>query len=131
MSEPATTRPAAASALAALLLVEGLAMLVLAVWLAIQALGDPAEHIGGGLFLAVIVAGVALLLAQAGRAMLDGRAWARSASVVFHVLMLGVSLGTWNGGEGPVPLALLLVALAITGLVLSFRGSVTAWLRRE
>lgn len=106
-------------------------MLVLAVWLAIQALGDPAEHIGGGLFLAVIVAGVALLLAQAGRAMLDGRAWARSASVVFHVLMLGVSLGTWNGGEGPVPLALLLVALAITGLVLSFRGSVTAWLRRE
>ena len=131
MSEPTTTRPKAATALGALLLVEGLGMVVLAGWLAVQAFGDPPEHVAGGLFLAALAAGSALLIALAGRGMLDGRAWSRSASVVWHVLVLGVSLGTWNGGAGPVPLALGLCAVAIAGLVLVFRRSVTGWVRRD
>ena len=63
--------------------------------------------------------------------MLDGRAWSRSAAVVWQVLQLGVALGTFDGGEGPVPLALLLAALSAAGFILVLRRSVTAWLRRE
>ena len=106
-------------------------MLGVAVWLAIGALGDPVEHIAGGLFLAVLAAGAAAFLLAAGRAMLDGRAWSRSAAVVWQVLQLGVALGTFDGGEGPVPLALVLAALSIAGLVLVLRRSVTEWLRRD
>ncbi|WAC65346.1 hypothetical protein OVA14_08130 [Agrococcus sp. SL85] len=131
MSEAAQARPRAASAAAALLLVEALGMVGVAVYLAIASFGDPIEHLGGGLFLAVIAAGAGLFLAQAGRAMLNGRAWSRSAAVVWQVLQFGVALGTFDGAEGPVPLALLLAGLAIAVMVLVLRRSVTGWLRRE
>lgn len=131
VSEAAPARPRAATWAGALLLVEALGMIGVAVYLAIASFGDPIEHRGGGLFLAVLAAGSGLFLAQAGRAMLDGRAWARSAAVVWQVLQLGVALGTFDGGEGPVPLALVLAALAIAGMVLVLRRSVTGWLRRE
>jgi hypothetical protein len=131
VSEASKARPRAATWTAAILLLEALGMLAVAVWLAIAALGDPVEHIAGGLFLAVLAAGAAAFLLAAGRAMLDGRAWSRSATLVWQVLQLGVALGTFNGGEGPVPLALVLAALAIAGLILVLRRSVTDWLRRD
>lgn len=130
MSDVPSTRPATAASAGALMLLEGLGMIAVAVWLAIAALGDPVEHIAGGLFLALLAAGAAVFLAAAGKAMLDGRAWSRAAAVVWHVLLLGVALGTFDGGEGPVWLALLMAAVAITGFVLVLRGSVTGWLRR-
>ncbi|UOW01103.1 hypothetical protein [Agrococcus sp. SCSIO52902] len=131
MSDVSRARPSTAAAAAALMLLEGLGMIAVAVWLAIAALGDPVEHIAGGLFLAVLAAGAALFLAAAGKAMLDGRAWSRAAAVVWHVLLLGVALGTFDGGEGPVWLAVLLAAVAITGFTLVLRRSVTGWLRRD
>jgi hypothetical protein len=131
VSEVSKGRPRTATWAGAILLVEALGMLAVAVWLAIAALGDPVEHIAGGLFLAVLAAGAAAFLLAAGRAMLDGRAWSRSAAVVWQVLQLGVALGTFDGGEGPVPLALVLAALSIAGLVLALRRSVTEWLRRD
>ncbi|WP_306232284.1 hypothetical protein [Agrococcus beijingensis] len=131
MSEVSSDRPATATWAGGLMLLEGLGMIGLAVWLAVSALGDPLEHIGGGLFLAVLAAGSALFLAVAGKAMLDGKAWSRAAAVVWHVLLLGVALGTFDGGQGPVPLALVMAALAITVFALVLRKSVTGWLRRE
>lgn len=131
MSEVSNGRPSTATWTGAIVLVEALGMLVLAVWLAVAALGDPVEHIAGGLFLAVLAAGAAAFLLAAGRAMLDGRAWSRSAAVVWQVLQLGVALGTFDGGEGPVPLALLLAALSAAGFILVLRRSVTDWLRRD
>lgn len=130
MNEVSKGRPRTATWTGAILLVEALGMLAVAVWLAIGALGDPVENIAGGLFLAVLAAGAAAFLLAAGRAMLDGRAWSRSATVVWQVLQLGVALGTYDGGQGPVPLALVLAALSIAGLVLVLRRSVTEWLRR-
>ncbi|MFA4841049.1 MAG: hypothetical protein WC580_05035 [Agrococcus sp.] len=131
MSEVSNGRPRTATWTGAILLVEALGMLVLAVWLAVAALGDPVDHIAGGLFLAVLAAGAAAFLLAAGRAMLDGRAWSRGATVVWQVLQLGVALGTFDGGEGPVPLALVLAGLSIAGLILVLRRSVTDWLRRD
>jgi hypothetical protein len=131
VSEASRERPRTATWTGAILLVEALGMLVLAIWLAIAALGDPVEHIAGGLFLAVLAAGAAAFLLAAGRAMLDGRAWSRSAAVVWQVLQLGVAFGTFDGGEGPVPLALVLAGLSAAGLILVLRRSVTDWLRRD
>ncbi|WP_425843498.1 hypothetical protein [Agrococcus sp. TSP3-2-1] len=131
MSDDARVRPKTATTVGLLLLVEGLGMIALAVWLAFGALGSAAEHIAGGLFLAVLAAGAALFLALAGKAMLDGRAWSRSAAVVWSVLQLGVALGTFDGGEGPVWLALILAGLSAAIFIPALRASVTGWLRRE
>ena len=105
MSDHPTHRPTAATWAGALLLLEAIGMLALAVWATFSALGEAPEHIAGGLFLAALAAGSAFFLLQAGRAMLDG--------------------------EGPVWLALILAGLAIATLVLALRKSVTGWLRRE
>ena len=120
MSDDARVRPKTATTVGLLLLVEGLGMIALAVWLAFGALGSAAEHIAGGLFLAL-----------AGKAMLDGRAWSRAAAVVWSVLQLGVALGTFDGGEGPVWLALILAGLSAAIFIPALRASVTGWLRRE
>lgn len=124
-------RPRAATALAVLLFVESIAMLVLAGWLVLEALTDAVGQLGATLFLAVLALGAAFLLLQAGRGVLDGRSWSRSATVVWQVLQMGVALGTYDGAEGPVPLALALFVPAVAGLVLVFRRSVRAWLARE
>lgn len=131
MSDDARVRPRTATTVGILLLLEGLGMIALAVWLAFGALGSPAEHIAGGLFLAVLAAGAALFLALAGKAMLDGRAWSRAAAVVWSVLQLGVALGTFDGGEGEVWLALILAGLSAAIFIPVLRRSVTDWLRRE
>lgn len=106
-------------------------MLVLAGWLAVVALGDPPEHVAGGIFLAALAAGSALFLLQAGKALLNGARWSRAGAVVWQVLQLGVAFGTFNGGEGPVPVALVLAALAIAAFSLVMRRSVTFWLNPE
>lgn len=131
MSDHSRLRPVTASTAGGLLLLEALGMLVIAGWTAISALGDGPQHVAGGLFLAALAAGSAFFLLQAGRAMLDGRSWSRAAAVVWQVLQLGVAAGTFDGGEGPVWLALILAALAVTVLVLVLRRSVTIWLRPE
>ncbi len=131
MSDHSRLRPATATWAGSLLLLEALGMLAIAAWTAIEALGDPPAHIAGGLFLAAIAAGSAFFLLQTGRAMLDGRAWSRSAAVVWQVLQIGVAAGTFDGGEGPVWLALILAGLAGTVMVLVLRGSVTRWLHPD
>lgn len=131
MSDHSRRRPTTATWVGGLLLVEALGMLVIAGWSAISALGDAPQHIAGGIFLAALAAGSAFFLLQAARAMLDGRSWSRAGAVVWQVLQLGVAVGTFNGGEGPVWLALILAALALTILVLALRRSVTLWLRPE
>jgi hypothetical protein len=131
VSDHSSHRPATATWAGILLLVEALGMLGVAVWGVFSALtGDP-THIAGGLFLAAMAAGAAFFLLQAGRAMLDGRSWSRAAAVVWQVLQIGVAVGTFNGGEGPVWLALLLAALAAVTMTLALRRTVTVWLHRE
>ncbi|GEK80074.1 hypothetical protein [Agrococcus baldri] len=131
MSDHSRLRPTTVTWAGALLLLEALGMLAIAVWTAISALGDPPQHIAGGIFLAALAAGAAFFLLQAGRAMLDGRSWSRAGAVVWQVLQLGVAAGTFDGGEGPVWLALILAVLAVAIMVLVLRRSVTLWLRPE
>lgn len=106
-------------------------MLGVAAFVGIAVLGEGTAGMAGGLFLAALAAGSAFFLLQAGRAMLYGRYWSRSAAVVWQVLQLGVAFGTFNGGEGPVWLALVLAVLAVTIFTLVLRRTVTGWLNRE
>ena len=106
-------------------------MLVIAGWTAISALSDPPEHIAGGIFLAALAAGAAFFLLRVGKALLDGKPWSRAGAVVWQVLQIGVAAGTYDGGQGPVWLALILAALGIAVFVLVLRRSVTLWLNPE
>lgn len=124
-------RPREATALAILLLLEAAGMLVLAGWLVFEAIVLDRTQLGATLFLAALAAGSAFFLLQAGRGVLDGRSWSRSATVVWQVLQVGIAVGTYNGAEGPVPLALALFVPAVVALVLVFRKPTREWLARE
>lgn len=120
-------RPKAVLALTVVLFLEAAAMLGIAVWTVVTAFGESSDHLVASLFLAAIAAGASAFLWQAGRGMLAGRSWSRSATVVWQVLQMGVAFGTYNGAEGPVPIALALLVPAIVALVLVFRQSVRDW----
>lgn len=124
-------RPTAAGALAVVLFLEAAALVAVAVWLTIVAVGEGGRSLGATVFLAVLAVGAAFFLLQAGRGVLDGRAWSRAATIVWQVLQMGVSFGTYNGAEGPVPLALTMLVPAIVGLVLVFSRPVRTWLAQE
>ncbi len=124
-------RPRSATVAGGILLLEAVGMVAVAIWITVSALGEAIEHLGGSLFLAVICLATAVFLLQAGRGMLNAAAWSRSAAVVWQVLQVGVALGTYNGAEGPVPIALLLFIPSLVVLILVFRRSMSEWLVRE
>jgi len=131
VSDHPRVRPTTATAAGGLLLLEALGMLAIAVWVAVSALGDPPEHIAGGIFLAALAAGAAFFLLQVAKAMLDGKAWSRAGAIVWQVLQIGVAAGTFDGGEGPVWLALILAGVGVAVFALVLRRTVTVWLNPD
>ncbi|GAA2171836.1 hypothetical protein GCM10009846_07360 [Agrococcus versicolor] len=129
--EDMSERPRSAAILAVIVFVEAVALLGVAIWSVVTVIGTEARELTAGLFWAACLAGVAFFLVQAGRGVLDGRSWSRAAVVVWQVLQIGVAFGTYNGAEGPVPLALAMFVPALAALVLVFRKPVRDWLARE
>ena len=97
-----------------LVLLEACALVVVSgVAVASLVRGDAALP-GAMVFFAAFCLLVALVLAQASRALLGGRRWARSPVITWQVL-LGVMAVGWLGVEATVAAAaVLLVAVAIT-----------------
>ena len=131
MDAAMSERPRAAGILAIIVFLEAVAVLGVAVWSVVTVIGAEARELTAGLFWAACLAGLAFFLLQAGRGVLDGRSWSRAAVVVWQVLQLGISFGTFNGAEGPVPLALAMFVPALAALVIVFRRPTCEWLARE
>lgn len=131
MDAAMSERPRAVGILAIIVFVEAIAILGVAVWSVVTVIGGDGRELTAGLFWAACLVGVSLFLLQAGRGALDGRSWTRAAIVVWQVLQIGVSFGTFNGAEGPVPLALAMFLPALAALVLVFRKPVREWLAQE
>jgi peptidoglycan/LPS O-acetylase OafA/YrhL len=129
--EDMSDRPRSAAVLAVIVFLEAIALVGVAIWSVATVIGTEARELTAGLFWAACLALIAFFLLQAGRGVLDGRSWSRSAVVVWQVLQIGVSFGTYNGAEGPVPLALAMFVPALVALVLVFRKPVRDWLSRE
>jgi hypothetical protein len=79
-------KPALLYVLAALILLEGVALAVTAVYLVIEIFAAPSASLGTAIALAVLVAIGAVLLALLARATVDGRPWIRGATVCIALL---------------------------------------------
>ena len=131
MDAALSERPRAAGILAIIVFVEAVAILGVAIWSVVTVIGADARNVTAGLFWAACLVGLSFFLLQAGRGVLDGRSWTRAAVAFWQVLQIGIALGTFNGAEGPVPLALAMFVPAITALVLLFGTPTREWLARE
>lgn len=78
--------------------------------------------------LAVLAAGLAAVLAAAGRALLAGRRWARSPVITVHVLVVAMAVASWRTAPAPWPA----VGAALGVLVVAFLlpRSVVSWTDR-
>ncbi len=75
--------------------------------------------------LAVLAAGLAAVLAAAGRALLAGRRWARSPVITVHVLVVAMAVASWRTAPAPWPavgaaLGVLVVACLLPRSVVSW-----------
>lgn len=131
MDAAMSERPRAAGILAIIVFAEAVAILGVGVWWVATSLDGDGRDLTAGLFFGACLAGLSFFLLQAGRGVLDGRSWSRAAVVVWQVLQLGISFGTFNGAEGPVPIALAMFLPALAALILVLRRPTREWLARE
>jgi hypothetical protein len=97
---------------AALLAVEGVALLISGVWLGVRSLGDDvSDRAGGetGAIVAILVGAAILFLA---RAVLARKRWPRSPVIVLQILFLPVGVGLLQSGRPGFGVPLILLPIA-------------------
>jgi hypothetical protein len=105
----------------ALLTVESVAVVGLAIWLGVQAARATASDLASGIAVLLIAALCALWLVLTTVAAARRRSWMRGSSITWHLLVFAVAIGCFTGVTA-VPQAgwwLLVIAVIGVGLVLS------------
>lgn len=103
-----------------LMMLEGVAALVLAVWLLIELFVAKAESPVSAIALIVICLGAGLWIFSAGRSLLRGRGWARSAGVFVQLVLAAFAAGSLGGEGSSVRAFAFLLAPAIVTVILLF-----------
>ncbi|WP_205693658.1 hypothetical protein [Cellulomonas sp. IC4_254] len=123
-SRPAPVAPGAVRLLAGLVLLQALAVAVIAGALVV-ALVRGTSMPGPVVFLIVLAAGVAAVLGGAGRALLQGHRWGRAPVMTVQILLVVLAVG-WLGVEVAVwSVAVLALAVVVGGLLVT--PTVVAW----
>jgi hypothetical protein len=125
VSPPPPAAPSSALlAVSALVALQGLGLVVVAVFYVVETLVATATDTGRALVsgLLALVAGVGLLLV--GRGLSRGGRWARSPALVINLIAVPVAIGLFQGGRWYVGGPLLVWAVAV--VVLLFSSSVNA-----
>ncbi|MCG7287749.1 hypothetical protein MHY85_17420 [Cellulomonas sp. ACRRI] len=118
------TAPGAVRLLAGLVLLQALAVAVIAVALVV-ALVRGTSMPGPVVFLILLAAGVAAVLGGAGRALLRGQRWGRSPVMTVQILLVVLAVG-WLGVEVAVwSVAVLALAVVVGALLVT--PTVVAW----
>ena len=116
---------------AALLALEGLALLIVAGWEVVALVGGDVEDVGSSIALIVLtVVGAAAVLAFAV-ATARGQSWGRSGGIVTQLLVLAVALGAVTGPAPSISFAVVIAVPAIVGLVVLFAAARHAGTRRR
>lgn len=123
-STPGGRAPAPVRALTALVLLQALALLVLAVVLVVRVLGG-SDLVGPVVFMALLAVGVGLLLGSAGRALLRGHRWGRAPVMTVQILLVVLAVG-WLGVE-VAPWAVGVLVLAVVTAALLLVPAVVTW----
>ena len=116
---------------AALLALEGLALLMVAGWEVVALVGGDTDDVGSSIALIVLtVVGAAAVLAFAV-ATSRGQSWGRSGGIVTQLLVLAVALGAVTGPAPSISFAVVIAVPAIAGLVVLFAAARRAGARRR
>ena len=120
----------ALTALAVLLVLEGVAMAVVTVVLIVSTLTERSTSISSSIALAVFSALAAVLLIVTGRATSRAAKWIRPATFVWQLIVVLVGLYAFQGPQPRPDVGFGLVVPGILGIVLLFTPSVSAATRR-
>ena len=116
---------------AALLALEGLALLMVAGWEVVALVGGDTADVGSSIALIVLtVVGAAAVVAFAV-GVARGQSWGRSGGIVTQLLVLAVALGALTGPAPSAGFATVLAVPAIVGLIVLFAAARRAGARRR
>jgi uncharacterized membrane protein YhaH (DUF805 family) len=121
VDRPEKSFPPLLACLVVLLALESAGVVVLVIWLGIQAAQATASDLTSGIAILVIAALCALWLVLTTIAAARKRSWMRASSITWHLLVLATAVGSFTGVTA-VPQAgwvLLVVALIGIGLVVT------------
>lgn len=110
-------RPAGATVIVAILLLEALGLLAAAGWYLYGLLNSTPTSLGGAIFTMVFLVVLALWLLVVGSKLFAGYRWTRSAALVFQLFMIVIAVPTLSAGIIGVGAALLLPAAAVVLLL--------------
>ncbi|MFH9860286.1 hypothetical protein [Streptomyces sp. NPDC017202] len=124
-TEPAGPRPRRLTYAAALVALEGLALVVGGLWILVLGItGDPDDRqqaVTGGVTLMVL----ALLPLLAARGLLGCRSWSRGPAVITQIMALPVAYNLLQADSMAIPAGIALAAAAVAALVLIVNGETT------
>ncbi|MHA7153648.1 hypothetical protein [Arthrobacter sp. TMN-50] len=110
-------RPAGATVIVAIILLEAVGLLAAAGWYLYGLLNSTPTSLGGAIFTMVFLVVLALWLLVVGYQFFAGYRWTRSAALVFQLFMIAIAVPTLSAGIIAVGLALLLPAAAVVLLL--------------
>jgi hypothetical protein len=113
-----STRPPLLIALAAILFLEALLVIGVAVWLLIELLTVVPESYPSAIAIFVLVAIAAVWVAATAIAALQGRGWSRASAVTIQILQIAVAVGSFQGLYARPDLGWALLVPALAGIVL-------------
>ncbi|MEO7720586.1 MAG: hypothetical protein ABIS08_01565 [Pseudolysinimonas sp.] len=121
-----TRRPALMWLLVALLSLEFVGAVALAILLLVETLTAQGPRVGGGIALTVIGAIAAAWLGAIVVGTLRGQAWVRAAAIVWQVLQVAVGVGALQGQFAQPGWGWPLIVLAVVVFLLLFAKPVVA-----
>jgi hypothetical protein len=122
---PRGPRPPAVMVVSLVLLLQGLAVLGVALGFGLQ-VGTGSLNLGAQVFLVALLAAAGLWIGAVGLGLWRGRPWVRAATVVIELFAVILSISFFSGGNALMG-ALFLVPAAVA-LVLMFSRQVASYL---
>ncbi len=123
-------RPLALRALAAVIGLEGVALVALTGWLVVDLFTFPADSIASAVALVVVTALGAVWLVVMALHTLRGKPWIRAAAVTVQVMVLAVAVGAFQDAFARPDIGWMLLVPAVVVLVLLFTPAVVTATRR-
>jgi hypothetical protein len=117
--------------LVALLAIESAALILLVIWLGVQAAEAAASDLASGLALLVIAALCVVWLVLTTVAAARRRSWMRASTITWHLLVLAVAIGCFTGVTAVPQAGWVLLAIAAAGIALVVAPPVTRATARD
>jgi hypothetical protein len=127
---PKPKLPPLLALLAGVVLIESLAMVLVAVILLVDVLTQPAASLAGGIALALLAALAAVWLGAMVVGTVRRRSWVRGAIFTWQLVQLAVAVGAFQGTFSRQDIGWILLIPSLVGIALLFTPSVMNATRR-